>query len=59
MSDAAKKACNLASKPDKPNIAAVGKQEIGGNVNVGPRTYNSKDLSFDRRWPFGPEFNPQ
>ena len=39
--------------------AAAGKHEIGDNVNIGPRTYNSKDRSFDRPWPFGPESNPQ
>ena len=39
--------------------AAVGKHKIGDRVTIGPRTYNSKDQSFDRPWPFGPESNPQ
>jgi len=39
--------------------AAVGKPQNGDNVTIGLRTYNSKDQSFDRPWPFGPEFNPQ
>jgi len=38
---------------------AVGEPQTGDNVSIGPRTYNSKDRSFDRPWPFGPEFNPQ
>ena len=39
--------------------AVVGRAEIGDNVTIGPTTYNSKTRSFDRPWPFGPEYNPQ
>jgi hypothetical protein len=39
--------------------AVVGKPQIGDNVTIGPSSYNSRDKSFDRPWPFGPEFNPQ
>jgi hypothetical protein len=39
--------------------AAVGTHQADDNVTIGPRTYNSKNQSFDRPWPFGPEFNPQ
>jgi hypothetical protein len=39
--------------------AVVGHAEIADNVTIGPRTYNSENRSFDRPWPFGPEFNPQ
>jgi hypothetical protein len=37
----------------------VGRPQTGDNVTIGPRTYNSETRSFDRPWPFGPEFNPQ
>ena len=39
--------------------AAVGKHQPGDNVTIGPSTYNSVSHSFERPWPFGPEFNPQ
>jgi hypothetical protein len=39
--------------------AAVGEHQASDNVTIGPRTYNSESKSFDRPWPFGPEFNPQ
>jgi hypothetical protein len=39
--------------------AVVGEPQTGDNVTIGPSTYNSKARSFDRPWPFGPEFNPQ
>jgi hypothetical protein len=39
--------------------AVVGRPQTGDNVTIVPRTYNSKTRSFDRPWPFGPEFNPQ
>ena len=39
--------------------AVVGEPQIGDNVTIGPSIYNSRDKSFDRPWPFGPEFNPQ
>jgi hypothetical protein len=39
--------------------ALAGKSQTGDNVTIGPKTYNSKERSFDRPWPFGPEFNPQ
>jgi hypothetical protein len=39
--------------------AVVGRPQTGDNVTIGPRTYNSETRSFDRPWPFGPEFNPQ
>ena len=39
--------------------AVVREPQTGDDVTIGPRTYNSKDQSFDRPWPFGPEFNPQ
>jgi hypothetical protein len=38
--------------------SAAGNHEIGDNVTIGPRTYDSKDQSFERPWPFGPESNP-
>jgi hypothetical protein len=28
-------------------------------VTIGPRYYYSKDKTFERPWPFGPEYNPQ
>jgi hypothetical protein len=39
--------------------ARVGEPQTGGNVTIGPATYNSESQSFERPWPFGPEFNPQ
>ena len=39
--------------------AVLGRAQSGDNVTIGPRTYNSETRSFDRPWPFGPEFNPQ
>jgi hypothetical protein len=39
--------------------AVVGKRQIADNVIIGPRTYNSESKSFERPWPFGPQFNPQ
>ena len=39
--------------------AVVREPQTGDDITIGPRTYNSKDQSFDRPWPFGPEFNPQ
>jgi len=39
--------------------AAVREPRTGGNVTIGPRTYNSEARGFDRPWPFGPESNPQ
>jgi hypothetical protein len=39
--------------------AEVRKHEIGDHVTIGPATYNSQGRSFDRPWPFGPEYNPQ
>jgi hypothetical protein len=39
--------------------AAVGKRQIADNVTIGPRSYNSESKSFERPWPFGPQFNPQ
>jgi hypothetical protein len=39
--------------------AAVGKRQITDDVTIGPRTYNSESKSFERPWPFGPQFNPQ
>jgi hypothetical protein len=38
---------------------AVGRHQTGDYLTIGPRSYNAKDQSFDRPWPFGPEFNPQ
>ena len=38
---------------------AVGERQTSDNVTIGPRTYNSESKSFERPWPFGPEFNPQ
>jgi hypothetical protein len=39
--------------------ASVGKRQTADYVTIGPRTYNSESKSFERPWPFGPEFNPQ
>jgi hypothetical protein len=39
--------------------AAVGGPQTGHNVTIGLTTYNSETQSFERPWPFGPEFNPQ
>jgi len=39
--------------------AAVGTSQTGDNVTIGPSNYNSEARSFDRPWPFGPEFDPQ
>jgi hypothetical protein len=39
--------------------ALAGKPRTGHNVTIGPKTYYSKEHSFERPWPFGPEFNPQ
>ena len=39
--------------------AVPGNHETGENVTIGPSTYNTKNASFDRPWPFGPESNPQ
>ena len=39
--------------------AAVGELQTSDNVTIGHRTYNSESKSFERPWPFGPEFNPQ
>ena len=39
--------------------AAVATHQTGDNVTIGPRIYNSESRSFERLWPFGPEFNPQ
>jgi hypothetical protein len=39
--------------------AAVGERQTSDNVTIGQRTYNSETRSFERPWPFGPEFNPQ
>jgi hypothetical protein len=39
--------------------ARVGGPQTGDNVTIGPTTYNSESKSFERPWPFGPEFNPQ
>ena len=41
-------------------ISAVSENhETGDNVTIGPSTYSTKNGSFDRPWPFGPESNPQ
>jgi len=46
-----------------PNVnfqkAVVGAPQSGDNVTISPTTYNSETQSFERPWPFGPEFNPQ
>jgi hypothetical protein len=46
-----------------PNVnyqnAVVGGPQNDDNVTIGPTTYNSETQSFERPWPFGPEFNPQ
>jgi hypothetical protein len=39
--------------------AVTGKPQTGDNVTIGPRTYNSETVSFDRPWPFGLESSPQ
>jgi hypothetical protein len=39
--------------------AVMGKPQTGDNVTIGSRTYNPETQSFDRPWPFGPEFSPQ
>jgi hypothetical protein len=39
--------------------AVIGEPQIGDNVTIGPRTYNSATRGFDRPWPFGPESGPQ
>ena len=39
--------------------SAVGQRQTGDNLTIGSRTYDAKDRSFDRPWPFGPEFDPQ
>ena len=43
----------------KLQSASVGGPQTGDNVTIGPTTYNSETTSFERPWPFGPEFNPQ
>jgi len=39
--------------------AVLGEPQTDDNVTIGPRTYNSETLNFDRPWPFGPQSNPQ
>ena len=39
--------------------ARVGEPQTGDDVTIGPATYNSESQSFERPWPFGPEFDPQ
>jgi hypothetical protein len=39
--------------------SAVRTRHADDYVTVGPRYYYSKDQTFERPWPFGPEYNPQ
>ena len=38
---------------------AVGKDQVSNYVAIGPRSYNAETRSYERPWPFGPEYNPQ
>jgi len=38
---------------------AAAKHGSGAHVTVGPSTYNTETMNFDRPWPFGPESNSQ
>lgn len=39
--------------------STMGTHQTGNNVTIGPSSYNSESHSFEKPWPFGPEFNPQ
>jgi hypothetical protein len=39
--------------------SVVGNKQSGEYITIGPRSYNSESKSFERAWPFGPEYNPQ
>jgi hypothetical protein len=39
--------------------AVTRRPQTRDNVTIGRRAYNSETQSFDRPWPFGPEFSPQ
>jgi hypothetical protein len=65
MCSTALAACSHVNETARANAtvgfqsAVTGKLQTVDNVAIGPRTYNSETQSFDRPWPFGPEFSPQ